>query len=130
MTQNQNHEMKSLPIIDETVWAALLKRMLSVAIRAQINKSNQTRLWTIELVFYGTPLQSGHHKEQGLRRAVYLQYDMISADLVHNTVDDLLNDWSKIVYLYYLIHNFADLYTNGEFLLVVWSLVDIYLIIF
>lgn len=97
-----------VPKIEKDVWSALLRRLLSVSIRAQINRGNQTRLWTTELVFYGTPLSSTHHKEQGMRRAVYLQYDMLPVDAVDKIVDLILNDWSKIVYLYTLVHDFRE----------------------
>uniref|UniRef100_A0A1B0CC39 Mediator of RNA polymerase II transcription subunit 14 n=1 Tax=Lutzomyia longipalpis TaxID=7200 RepID=A0A1B0CC39_LUTLO len=104
----------STPIVDNTVWNALLKRLLSVAVRAQVNR-HTTRLWTVELVFYSTPLLSTHHKEQGLRRAVYLQYDLMPTDKFGKTIDSLLNDWSKIVYLYALVHNFAEEYKNDKY---------------
>lgn len=91
-----------------------MKRLLSVAIRSQINKNNHSRLWTIELVFFGTPLQSTHHREQGLRRTVYYQYDLVSSDMVSKTIDSLLSDWSKIVYLYSIVHEFADQFKNGK----------------
>ncbi|XP_052862208.1 mediator of RNA polymerase II transcription subunit 14 isoform X2 [Anopheles cruzii] len=104
-----------VPPIDKQVWNALLKRLLSVSVRAQVNKSNQTRLWTTELVFYGSPLPSLHHKEQGMRRAVYLQYEMLPVDSVAKVVDLLLNDWSKIVYLYTLVHEFHEQLGNEKY---------------
>jgi mediator of RNA polymerase II transcription subunit 14 len=55
----------STPNIEKRIWNALLKRILSVSIRAQFNKINQTRIWTVEFVFFGTPLPSSHGKEQG-----------------------------------------------------------------
>lgn len=94
-----------------------MKRLLSVAIRSQINKNNHSRLWTVELVFFGTPLQSTHHREQGLRRTVYYQYDLASSEMVSKTIDSLLSDWSKIVYLYSIVHEFAEQYKNGKFLI-------------
>lgn len=106
--------MGSCPLINKVVWNALMKRLLSVAIRSQINKNNHTRLWTIELVFFGTPLQSTHHREQGLRRTVYYQYDSVSSEMVSKTIDSLLSDWSKIVYLYSIVHDFAEQYKNGR----------------
>ncbi|XP_065086369.1 mediator of RNA polymerase II transcription subunit 14 [Ochlerotatus camptorhynchus] len=105
----------SVPKIEKDVWNALLKRLLSVSVRAQINKSTQTRLWTTELVFYGTPLSSTHHKEQGMRRAVYLTYDMLPVDSVDKIVDMILNDWSKIVYLYTLVHDFREQIKNDKY---------------
>lgn len=106
--------MGSSPVISKVVWNALMKRLLTVAIRSQINKNNHSRLWTIELVFFGTPLQSTHHREQGLRRTVYYQYDLVSSDMVSKTIDSLLSDWSKIVYLYSIVHEFAEQYKNGK----------------
>ncbi|XP_058460254.1 mediator of RNA polymerase II transcription subunit 14 [Malaya genurostris] len=105
----------SVPKIEKEVWNALLRRLLSVSVRAQINKGNQTRLWTTELVFYGTPLPSTHHKEQGMRRAVYLQYDMLPVDAVDRIVNMILNDWSKIVYLYTLVHVFGEHIKNDKY---------------
>jgi mediator of RNA polymerase II transcription subunit 14 len=55
----------SPPKIENKIWNALLKRLLSVSIRAQFNKINQTRIWTVEFVFCSTPLPSSHGKEQG-----------------------------------------------------------------
>lgn len=104
-----------VPKIEKDVWNALLGRLLSVSVRAQVNKGNQTRLWTTELVFYGTPLPSTHHKEQGMRRAVYLQYDMLPVDAVDKIVDMILNDWSKIVYLYTLVHDFREQIRNDKY---------------
>jgi mediator of RNA polymerase II transcription subunit 14 len=43
-------------------WLALLKRLLSVAIRVQ---GKATKSWMAEFVFYGSPLASSHPKEQG-----------------------------------------------------------------
>lgn len=52
-----------MPIIEKSVWNALQKRLLSVSLRSQMK--NNSRYWTIEMVFFGTPLQSTHHREQG-----------------------------------------------------------------
>jgi mediator of RNA polymerase II transcription subunit 14 len=114
-TQQPSHEPKAVrtPVIDKDVWNALMKRLLSVSIRAQCNKNVQ--MWTVELVFFGTPLPSTHHKEQGQRRAVYLQYEMLPTQNVEKTVDLLLKDWSKIVYLYTLVHDFKEQYNNEKF---------------
>ena len=100
-------------LISKPVFNALLKRTLSIAIRSQINKPNQSRLWVVEFIFNSTPLLSSHHKEQGKRRAVYLQYEMLPVDQIGRTVEVLLNDWIKIVCLYSLVHDFAELY-NGD----------------
>lgn len=79
-----------------------------------MNKHNQSRTWVVEFVFYSTPLPSLNHKEQGSRRTVYLHYDLLSTN-VSKTVDALLKDWAKIVYLYCLVYDFAEHYKNGKF---------------
>lgn len=40
---------------------------------------------------------------------------MGTTDTVNHTIDSLLNDWSKIVYLYLLVHDFAEQFKNGKF---------------
>lgn len=129
---------KSIPTIDPTVWNALLKRLLSVSIRSHV-KNNNSRFWTVEIIFYETPLKSKHHREQGKyiiliidklyriffmtinclisgkRRPILFQYEMGTTDTVNHTIDSLLNDWSKIVYLYLLVHDFAEQFKNGNF---------------
>lgn len=100
-------------VVSKAAWAALQKRLLSVSMRSQLNKNNHSKLWSVEFVFHGTPLQSQHHREQGQRRAVYYQYDLSASELIGKTVDTLLNDWSKIVYLYSIVHEFADQYNAG-----------------
>lgn len=102
-------------LISKPVFNALLKRTLSIAIRSQINKPNQSRLWVVEFIFNSTPLLSSHHKEQGKRRAVYLQYEMLPVDQIGNTVETLLYDWIKIVCLYSLVHDFAELYNADKY---------------
>lgn len=39
---------------------------------------------------------------------------MGTADTVNQTIDSLLNDWSRIVYLYYLVHDFSEQFKNGK----------------
>lgn len=104
---------KAVPNIDKTVWNALTKRLLSVALRKQV-KSNHSGHWAAELIFYETPLKSKHHREQGQRRPVYFQYDLGTSETVGKTIDSLLDDWSRIVYLYALVHDFAEQFKNGE----------------
>ncbi|XP_020281468.1 mediator of RNA polymerase II transcription subunit 14 isoform X2 [Pseudomyrmex gracilis] len=87
-------------------WHALLKRLLSVSIRVQ--GKGMAKTWTVEFVFYGSPLSSSHPKEQGLRRPVYFQYEVGTADTVSRTVDALLNDWAQIVHLYSIVHDLAE----------------------
>lgn len=86
-------------------WLALLKRLLSVAIRVQ---GKATKSWMAEFVFYGSPLASSHPKEQGLRRPVYFQFDMGTAETMSKTVDALLNDWAQIVHLYTVVEELAE----------------------
>lgn len=50
----------------------------------------------------------------GQRRALHFQYELSSTELVAKAIDNLLNDWSKIVYLYSLVHDFSEQYKNGE----------------
>lgn len=38
---------------------------------------------------------------------------MGTTDTVNHTIDSLLNDWSKIVYLYHLVHDFAEQFKSG-----------------
>ncbi|RLU24369.1 hypothetical protein DMN91_002457 [Ooceraea biroi] len=93
-------------IATSSAWHALLKRLLSVSIRVQ--GKGMAKTWTVEFVFYGSPLSSSHPKEQGLRRPVYFQYEMGTSDTVSRTVDALLNDWAQIVHLYMIVHDLAE----------------------
>lgn len=103
----------ALPKIEPHVWDDLMRRVLSISVRSQNTKNSQVRIWVVEFVFYSTPLQSTHQKEQGNRRTVYLTYEQANHDF-SKTVDDLLNDWSKIVYLYTLVHDFAEQLRNSK----------------
>ncbi|XP_033360225.1 mediator of RNA polymerase II transcription subunit 14 [Bombus vosnesenskii] len=94
-------------------WYALLKRLLSVSIRVQ--GKGMAKTWMAEFVFYGSPLSSSHPKEQGLRRPVYFQYEMGTADTVSRTVDALLNDWAQIVYLYSIVHGLAEYFKMEKY---------------
>lgn len=49
----------------------------------------------------------------GVRRPVYFQYEMRTADTVSRTVDALLNDWAQIVHLYSLVHDLAEYFKMG-----------------
>jgi len=113
--ENKPSGASGLPKIEPHVWDDLMRRVLSISVRSQTNKNSQVRIWVVEFVFYSTPLQSSHQKEQGSRRTVYLTYEQANHDF-SKTVEDLLNDWSKIVYLYTLVHDFAEQLRNSEFI--------------
>ncbi|KAJ8684722.1 hypothetical protein QAD02_020515, partial [Eretmocerus hayati] len=98
--------------ISKVAWNALLKRLLSVAIR--IHGKGSGRTWLVEFVFYGSPVASLHPKEQGLRRPVHFQYDMGTTDTIPQMVDSFLRDWVKIVHLYGLVHDFSENYRSEE----------------
>ncbi|XP_073993036.1 mediator complex subunit 14 isoform X1 [Rhodnius prolixus] len=87
-------------------YARLTKLLLSVSVRAHCNKG--TSAWVVEFVMYGSPLATQHPKEQGMRRPVYFQYEMLPAETVQKTVDALLNDWAQIVHLYTLVEDLAE----------------------
>lgn len=103
----------ALPKIEPHVWDDLMRRVLSISVRSQTNKNSQVRIWVVEFVFYSTPLQSTHQKELGSRRTINLTYEQANHDF-SKTVEDLLNDWSKIVYLYTLVYDFAEQLRNSE----------------
>lgn len=41
-------------------------------------------------------------------------YEIGTTDTVNHFIDSLLNDWSKVVYLYNLVHDFAEHLKNGK----------------
>ncbi|XP_076298705.1 mediator complex subunit 14 [Lasioglossum baleicum] len=94
-------------------WQALLKRLLSVSIRVQ--GKGMAKTWMAEFVFHGSPLSSNHPKEQGLRRPVYFQYEMGTADTMSRTVDALLNDWAQVVHMYSLVHDLAEYFKMEKY---------------
>lgn len=49
----------------------------------------------------------------GQRRPLYFQHDVTATELVGRAIDNLLKDWSKIVYLFSLVYDFAEQYKNG-----------------
>ncbi|XP_029175199.1 mediator of RNA polymerase II transcription subunit 14 isoform X3 [Nylanderia fulva] len=100
-------------IATSSAWHALLKRLLSVSIRVQ--GKGMAKTWMVEFVFFGSPLSSSHPKEQGVRRPVYFQYEMGTADTVSRTVDALLNDWAQIVHLYSLVHDLAEYFKMEKY---------------
>ncbi|XP_026466667.1 mediator of RNA polymerase II transcription subunit 14 isoform X2 [Ctenocephalides felis] len=95
------------------LFKALLKRLLSVSIRVQLR--NLMRIWTVELVFFGSPISSSNPKEQGMRRPVYLQYEMTPSETTHLTVESFLNDWSQIAHLYTIVQEFAEYYKADKY---------------
>lgn len=103
----------STNIATSCVWNALLKRLLSVAIRVQAK--GMAKSWMAEFVFYGSPLSSSHPKEQGLRRPVYFQYDMLTAENINRTVDSLLSDWTQIVHLYTIVYDLAEYFKMEKY---------------
>ncbi|CAL1677681.1 unnamed protein product [Lasius platythorax] len=100
-------------IATSSAWHALLKRLLSVSIRVQ--GKGMAKTWMVEFVFFGSPLSSSHSKEQGVRRPVYFQYEMGTADTVSRTVDALLNDWAQIVHLYSIVHDLAEYFKMEKY---------------
>lgn len=56
-------KQKNVPVIDARIRAALTKRLLSVSIRSHI-RNNHIRCWTVEIIFFKSPLRSKHHREQ------------------------------------------------------------------
>ncbi|KAK3931598.1 Mediator of RNA polymerase II transcription subunit 14 [Frankliniella fusca] len=87
-------------------YVALLQRLLSVSVRSSTR--NQGRVWILELVFAGSPLQSTHPKEQGNRHPVFLHYDMLSEEDISKTVDLVLADWTYITQLYLLAEELSE----------------------
>lgn len=100
--------------VTKTVYSALMKRILSISIRSQFPRTQSSgRTWSLEIIFNSTPLQSTSTKEQGNRRTLSFQYDMLTTDQTSKTVDAMCSDWMKVVLLYSIVHDFAELY-NGE----------------
>lgn len=101
--------------VTKSIYSALMKRLISISIRSQVNKSNLPRVWLLELIFFSTPLQSAFYKEQGQRRAVYFQYEMLPVETMAKTIDLILNDWMKVALLYALVHDFSELYNADKY---------------
>lgn len=108
-TVQRDRQLFYQTFITKPIYNALMKRLLSISLRMQFTKPNVTdRSWIMEMIFNSTPLQSSNSKEQGNRRAVYFHYEMLPADSIAKTVDQILNDWVKIVLLYSLVHDFSE----------------------
>lgn len=88
-----------------------MKRLLSVSVRTHWTTE---LFWSIEFVFCKSPLPSTHHREQGSRRTVHCMYEYVPADQMSKTADQLLDDWTKIVYLYSIVDEFARQYKSGK----------------
>lgn len=58
----------------------------------------------------------------GQRRYILFQYEMGTSEAqIDQMIDNLLNDWAEIVYLYYLVHDFSEQSKTGTliFLLII-----------
>lgn len=77
-----------------------------------VNKNMHSKLWSLELVFFDSPLHSLSNREHSKRRNVIFTYDMDSTGNIGHTVDAMLRDWASIVYLYRLVREFACYYDN------------------
>lgn len=72
-------------------------------------------MWMVELIFMSSPVASSSRKEQNRRRPVYLPYEMLPTSNISETVDALLADWARIVYLFALVYDFAELYNRDRY---------------
>lgn len=105
----------SPPVITNAVWTSLQKRLLGTTVRLHLIRHNQTRQWTVEFVFYSSPLATmASSDSRSLRRPVYLNFDVLSPEQTEKTVQQFLEGWARTVYLYALVHDFAEVYNNGE----------------
>lgn len=112
----------SMPVISKRVWDSLMRRLLTVAIRAHPGVWSSELFWSVEFVFNGAPLRSTHSREQGVRRAVTSTLPGNNpTDQISKTVDCLLDDWKRIVYLYCLVEDFVEQYRNGKLDRLNWS---------
>lgn len=66
-----------------------------------------SKLWSLDLVFFDSPLRSQRNREQSQRRSVCFTYEMDSSIDIGQTVDGMLRDWASIVYLHRLVCDFA-----------------------
>ncbi|XP_059480317.1 mediator of RNA polymerase II transcription subunit 14 isoform X2 [Neocloeon triangulifer] len=90
----------------------ILKRLLSLSLRVQ---GKGTKAWLAEFIFHGAPLQSLHPKEQGLRRPVYFQYEMVPEEIAGRTVDALLRDWEQICNLYEIVYDLTEFLKHDKY---------------
>lgn len=69
--------------------------------------------WSVEFVFNDAPLRSTHSRELSTRRTVTTTLPGNNpADQISKTVDCLLDEWTKIVYLYTLVEDFVQMYKS------------------
>lgn len=97
------------PSISDEAWNDLLQRISSINIRSQMNKNNQIRSWVLEYKFVNTPLQTlpiYRKAKQSPQKPIYLTYDQTSN--YGRTVEDMLKDWKRIVFLYTIVYKFAQ----------------------
>lgn len=105
----------AVPVISKRVWDSLMRRLLTVAIRAHPGVWSSELFWSVEFVFKGTPLRSVHCREQGIRRTVTSTLPGNNpTDQSGKTVDCLLDDWKRIVYLYGLVDEFVEQYRTDK----------------
>ncbi|XP_066901143.1 mediator of RNA polymerase II transcription subunit 14 [Halyomorpha halys] len=100
--------------VDRAAASRLSRLVLSVTVRAHCPKGT-SKSWVVEFVLFGSPLPTQHPKEQGMRRPVYFQYDMLPAEQVGKTVDALLSDWAQIVHLYTLVEDLAEYFRMPKY---------------
>lgn len=72
-----------------------------------------SKLWSLELVFFSSPLRSSSSREQSQRRNVCFTYEMDSTIDIAQTVDAMLRDWASVVYLYRLVCEFTCYYDES-----------------
>lgn len=89
-----------------------MKRVLGTTLRISGSRHNQSKNWTVELVLYSSPLPA--EMEPSLRRSVIFHLDVQPPGMTDKSVKQLLEEWAKVVYLYVLVHDFAENYKNGE----------------
>lgn len=96
-------------MISNHAWKSLMDRLLTVSIRTHPGVWASELFWSVEFVFNGAPLRSMHSREQGVRRTVTSTLPGNNpADQISKTVDCLLDEWTKIVYLYSLVEEFVQ----------------------
>lgn len=86
-----------------------------------MNKNNQIRAWVLEIIFHDTPFSgSNNPAEHSQRKTLYLTYEQTNNYC--QTVEDILTDWAKIVYLYILVYDFANSMKKSKLLTIINTL--------